>query len=172
MAVVPGNWQATPQRSRVPHTVVDTTLSARMGQVVEPIAEAFGTALIAAMATDTWQQARKAVAALWRRVRPLESADTVEGELESLRDRILAARQAGRADTEQALAGVWQSRCQALLLDDPALAAELWQVLGEILTPMLGLAERTRIGEIVMMGSSHASSTFNQVAGNQYNIRP
>jgi hypothetical protein len=134
---------------------------------VDTIAVVFGTALVAAMATDTWQQAHKAVAALWRRIRSPRHVRAIEGELEELRELVLAARREGRADTEQALAGVWQDRCQELLRDDPGAAAELGQVVGT----MPGAAERARTGQVIMTGSSCGSATFNQVAGNQYNIR-
>jgi len=89
-----------------------------------------------------------------------------------LRGHVLDARQTGQADTEQALTGVWQGRLQQLLLDDPAVAPELRRVLDDTLTPMLTPAEQARIGTLIMMGSSHSSSTFNQVAGNQINYRP
>jgi NB-ARC domain len=138
---------------------------------VDPIVVAFGTALVGAMATDVWQQACAGVVALWRRVHP-QQADTVEADLEGLRGQVLDARQAGRADTEQALTGVWQGRLQQLLLDDPGLAAELRRVLDNTLTPALTPAEQARVGTLIMTGSSHGSSTFNQVAGNQYNVHP
>lgn len=138
---------------------------------MDPIVVAFGTALVGAMATDVWQQARASVVALWRRVHP-EQADTVEADLEGLRGQVLDARQAGRVDTEQALTGVWQGRLQQLLLDDPAVVPELRRVLDDTLTPALTPAEQARIGTLIMMGSSHGSSTFNQVAGNQITYRP
>jgi len=137
---------------------------------VDPIVVAFGTALVSAMATDAWQQARTRVVGFWRRVHP-QQADTVEADLEGLRAQVLDARQAGRADIEQALTGVWQGRLQQLLLDEPALATELRQVLDESLTPILTPAEQVRIGTLIMTGSSHGSSTFNQVAGNQTTYR-
>lgn len=133
---------------------------------------AFGTALVGAMATDTWQRVRSSVVGLWRRVHP-QQAETVEADLETLRAQVLDARQAGRADIEQALTGVWQGRLQQLLLDEPTLAAEsLRRVLDESLTPVLTPAEQTRIGTLIMTGTSHDSSTFNQVAGNQITYRP
>jgi hypothetical protein len=138
--------------------------------VVELIVAAFGSALVAAMATDPWQQAREAVVGVWRRVRSPQQTEVVEGELAGLRERVLAARRDGRADTEQAVVGVWQGRLQELLLAEPGLAAELRRVLVETLVPMLAPAEQARIGGIVMSGSSHGSSTFNQVAGNQTNL--
>lgn len=138
---------------------------------MDPIVVAFGTALVGAMATDVWQRVRASVVTLWRRVHP-QQGDTVEADLEGLRAQVLDARQAGRADIEQALTGVWQGRLQQLLLDEPALAVELRRVLDESLTPVLRPAEQSRIGTIIMTGTSHGSSTFTQVAGNQITYRP
>jgi len=59
-------------------------------------------------------------------------------------------------------------RLQHLLRAEPALAAELQRVLEEVLTPALTPAEQTRIGTIIMTGSSHDSSTFTQI-GTQAN---
>ncbi|MEO7194968.1 MAG: hypothetical protein ABIZ05_09115, partial [Pseudonocardiaceae bacterium] len=59
-----------------------------------------------------------------------------------------------------------------LLLDEPAVAVELRRVLDESLTPVLTPAEQSRVGAIIMTGTSHDSSTFNQVAGDQINYRP
>lgn len=136
---------------------------------MEPIALVFGSALVGAMATDTWEEARRAAVAIWRRIRSPQQADSISEELEGLRTSIVAARQTGRNATEQALAGVWQGRVHELLLDDPTLAIELHRVLDQTLTPMLAPSERTRISQISMTGSSHDSSTFSQVAGNQVN---
>jgi hypothetical protein len=133
---------------------------------MDPVVVAFGTALVGAMATEVWQQARSAVVALWQRIRP-QQADTVAADLEGLRGQVLDARQAGQTEIEQALIGVWQGRVQQLLLDEPAVAAELRQVLDDALTPALSLAEQSRVGTLIMTGSSRGSSTFNQVAGNQ-----
>lgn len=138
---------------------------------VDPIVVAFGTALVSAMATDLWQRARTSVVAVWRRVHPQQAA-TVEADLETLRAQVLDARQTGRADTEQALVGVWQGRLQQLLLDEPAVAGELHRVLEDTLTPVLTPGEQTRIGTLIMTGTSHDTSTFNQVAGNQITYRP
>jgi hypothetical protein len=123
------------------------------------------------MATDTWQQASAAVAALLRRIRSPQQAGSVEREMESLRERVLTAREAGRTGTEQALAGIWQGRVQELLLGYPDLAADLRQILEETLAPMLADPECTRMSQVIMTGSSHGSSTFTQVAGNQAIIR-
>ena len=138
---------------------------------MDPIVVAFGTALVSAMATDVWQRARASVVALWRRVHP-QQAETIEADLEGLRAQVLDARQTGWANTEQALVGVWQGRLQQLLLDEPAVAVELRRVLDDTLTPALTPAEQSRIGTLIMTGTSRDSSTFNQVAGNQITYRP
>jgi hypothetical protein len=136
---------------------------------VEPIVVAFGNALVAAMATDTWERARSAVAALWRRLRPSRHTEKIELELQDLREKVLAARHDDQPGTEQKLAVIWQAKLNDLVLDDPRLHDELQRILTETLAPMLTPAERTRIGQIAMTGTSYGNSTFNQVAGNQVN---
>ncbi|MGP3918274.1 hypothetical protein [Nonomuraea sp. 10N515B] len=116
---------------------------------MDPIVLAAGTALVTAMATDAWQSARDGAVALWRKVRP-EQAEAVEAELVEVRDQVLEARRDSDADTEQALAGVWQVRLQQLLRADPSLAGEIKRVLDEVFTPALEPAEQARIGSLVM----------------------
>lgn len=132
--------------------------------------QAAGTALVQAIATDAWQQVKDAVTGLWRRVRP-GHADHVDGELDELRQQVLRARADGDGSTEQALEGAWQLRLQDLLRADPALAADLQQVLNQVLTPALSEAGQARIGTILMTGASHDSSTFTQI-GTQVNYGP
>ena len=124
---------------------------------MDPIAVAAGTALVGAMATDVWQAARAEVVAVWRRVRP-DEADSVTGELAEVRAEMLAARQSGDPDIQQALAGAWQLRLQQLLDDDPGLADPLRRVLDEHLVPTLAPDERTRIDADIMSGRSYEPS--------------
>jgi hypothetical protein len=135
---------------------------------MDPIVLAFGTALVGAIATDTWPQVREAVTGLWRRVHPRQKADDIGTELDELREQVLLARRDGDTGTERALEGAWQVRLQQLLRADPALAAELQRVLDQVLTPALTPAEQARIGNIIMTGSSHDSSTFTMI-GTQTN---
>ncbi len=135
---------------------------------MDPIVVAFGTALVGAIATSTWQQVREAVTGLWRRGHPRRKADDIGIELDELREQVLLARRDGDTDTERALEGAWQVRLQQLLRADPAMADELRRVLEQVLTPALTPAEQTRIGTIIMTGSSHDSSTFTQI-GTQTN---
>jgi hypothetical protein len=129
---------------------------------MDPVVLAFGPALVGAIATDTWQQAREAVTGLWRRAHPQKEAD-IRSELDELREQVRLARRDGDSDTERSLEGAWQVRLQQLLRANPALTAELRRVLDEVLTPALTPAERTRVGTIIMTGSSHDSSTFTQI---------
>jgi hypothetical protein len=135
---------------------------------MDPIVLAFGTALVGAIATDTWQQVREAVTGLWRRVHPRPKADDIGTELDELREQVLLARRDGDTGTERALEGAWQLRLQQLLRADTDLAAELQRVLNQVLTPALTPAEQTRIENIIMTGSSHDSSKFTQI-GTQTN---
>jgi len=135
---------------------------------MDPIVLAFGTALVGAIATSTWQQVRQAVTGLWRRVHPRQEAGGIGTELDDLREQVLQARRDSDTGTERALEGAWQLRLQQLLRADPALADELRRVLDHVLTPALTPAEQARIGTIIMTGSSHDSSTFTQI-GTQTN---
>ena len=135
---------------------------------MDAVVAAFGTALVGAISTDAWQQVHAAVVGLWRRVYPRLKDDGIGIELDELREQVLAARRDGDAGTERALEGAWQLRLAQLLRADPALALELQRVLDQVLTPALTPAEQARVGTIVMMGSSHDSSTFTQI-GSQVN---
>jgi hypothetical protein len=132
---------------------------------MDPVVQAAGTALVQAMATDAWTQARQAVTRLWRRVHP-GHGERVGGDLDELRAQVLRARAGGDAQTEQALEGAWQLRLQELLRMDPALAADLRQVLDQVLTP--AAAQPGTTGSILMTGTSQDSSTFTQI-GSQVN---
>ena len=135
---------------------------------MDPIVLAFGTALVGAIATSTWQQVRESVTGLWRRVHPRQKTDDIGTELDELREQVVLARRDGDTNTEKALEGAWQLRLQQLLRADSTVAAELRRVLDQVLVPALTPAEQARIGTIIMKGSSHDSSTFTQI-GTQTN---
>jgi len=135
---------------------------------MDPITQAAGTALVQAIATDTWQQVKQAVAALWRRAHP-GHADQVDGELEELRRQVIQARADGDAQTEHALEGAWQLRLQELLRADPELAENLREVLDQVLTPA---AAQAGTPTIVMTGTAQDSSTFTQIGFQVNHSRP
>ncbi|GGP78388.1 hypothetical protein GCM10010278_66000 [Streptomyces melanogenes] len=140
--------------------------AAVLGAGMDPVTMAAGSALVAAMATDAWQQARDGVVALWRRVHP-ERADQVGGELETLRTQVLQARQNQDPDTEQALEGMWRLQLQALLQRDPQASDELFRLLRDRLTPALNPGERERVGAIIQNSTVYGGTNFN-IGGNYY----
>jgi hypothetical protein len=135
---------------------------------MDPIVLAAGTALVGAMATDAWQQARNAVVAWWRRARGAEEAEAVGDDLDAVRPQIVAARQASDADTEQALVGAWRLRLQQALRDDPTLAAELRRLLDEHLAPPLPADERTQVGSLVMRAEASGNARIYQAGRDQH----
>jgi hypothetical protein len=135
---------------------------------MDPIVLAAGTAVVGAMATDAWRQARTTVVALWRRARPNERAEAVVAALESVRTRILAARSQGDGETEQALVGAWRLQLQQLLDEDPAMATELQHVLDECLTPALSPGEQNQVRSIIMKAEAHDESRGYQAGRDQH----
>ncbi|MDH6131296.1 hypothetical protein P3T37_000665 [Kitasatospora sp. MAA4] len=103
---------------------------------MDPIVLAAGTALVGAMATDSWEGARAALVALWRRVHQ-DQAGAIEVELAQVRAQVIAARGAGNTEAEQVLAGNWQLRLRELLATDPTLEGDLRRLLDEQLAPAL-----------------------------------
>ncbi|MGY1496458.1 hypothetical protein ACW4TU_07530 [Streptomyces sp. QTS52] len=134
---------------------------------MDPIVLAAGTALIGAMATDGWQQARTAVVALWQRVRP-EEADAVGSELESVRAQVMAALDRADQGTVRALAGVWHLRLQQLVGDSPALASAVQQLLEEYLVPTLPSDERDRTRSVLLKAEAHDNSRVFMAARDQH----
>ncbi|GAA4587277.1 hypothetical protein BJY16_008184 [Actinoplanes octamycinicus] len=135
---------------------------------MDPTALAFATALVSAMATQTWSDARAAVLAVWRRRKAEAETETVAADLDLAHERVLSAGETGHPETVEAVVDVWQGRVQELLLDHPELAADLREVLTTTLLPMLDKARADRARSIIMTGTSRDSSTFNQVAGDQH----
>jgi hypothetical protein len=116
---------------------------------MDPIVLAAGTALVSAMAADSWQQVRTATTALWHRFHP-EQADEIAAELETLHASVLNAREQQDHDTEGAITGVWRLRLQQLLVDEPSAVGELRRLLEEHLAPALPPDEQRGVQSIVM----------------------
>ena len=133
---------------------------------MDPTVVAFGTGLIGAIATETWQLVRDAVTGLWRKVHP-HQADSVSAELDALREEILQARQDGDADIEHAYEQVWQLKLRYLLRANPALAGEMQRVLDQVLIPALSPTQQTRVQSIT--GTASGNARLNQ-AGRDVNV--
>ncbi|MGY3201015.1 hypothetical protein ACVW19_001530 [Streptomyces sp. TE5632] len=125
--------------------------------MLDPITMALGTALVSAMATDTWKQAKDALVAMWRRGRP-ETAEAVGRELEVLRPQVVSAREDEDTATEEALAGMWRLRLQEFLSEHPALSAEMRTVLEERIVPTLEPDEQDQVRSIVVKTETHDQS--------------
>jgi|SRR5215471_18355244 len=80
--------------------------------------------LIAAMATDGWNEARAGAVALWHRVHP-DRAPAIESELAEVRDEVVASREAGEPEVERDLVADWQRKLRRLVTAHPELMAEL-----------------------------------------------
>lgn len=116
---------------------------------MDPLTVAAASAVVGAMATQAWEQARQTVVGFWQRRRP-DDVPAIAAELEHCHAEVVAARAAGDQATEEALVGDWQRRLRRLLGEDPALRAELQRVLDEELTPLLPRGEGARSGSVMM----------------------
>jgi hypothetical protein len=125
------------------------------------------TTVVQLLATAAWERATSAVGGLWRRVHP-ERAETVQAELVEGRTEVLAARQAGDEQAEQALVGEWQGRLRRLLAADPQLADELRLMVAQ-LRSALADADPPQNTAITMQATAFGSSRVNQ-AGRDLHI--
>ncbi|MEV7069032.1 hypothetical protein AB0N97_40645 [Streptomyces collinus] len=124
---------------------------------MDPITMAAGTALVSAMASDAWKQAKDALVAMWRGAQP-GRAEAVGTELEALRPRIVMARQSGDTATEEALAGLWRLHLQEFLAEHPELIDDVRQLLEEQLVPALEAADRDHVQSIAIKSETHDQS--------------
>jgi hypothetical protein len=134
---------------------------------MDPIVLAAGTALVGSIATDTWEQSRAALLAVWRRLRP-EQAEAVDEELTDTRAQLLAARRSSDAEAERALVADWQLRLQSLIRHDPAAAEELRHLMTTALTPELTADEQAHIGTLTMKAEASGHSRVYQAGRDQH----
>jgi hypothetical protein len=108
---------------------------------------AAASAVVTAMATDGWQQAREAMVKLWRRSRP-GHVPAIETDLEETRAEVITARSVGDRAAEEGLVADWQRKLRRLLDADPDLEIELQRVLDEELAPLLPAGDQARLTNI------------------------
>lgn len=135
---------------------------------MDPVVLAAGTALVGAMATDAWQQARAAAVAWWRQSRG-EPADEVAAALDADRDRLRAARAAGDEAAELALVGAWRSHLQHALTGNPEAAVGLRRLLADLepLVEPLAAADG-RPGATLLHAVAGDDARVYQAAGDQH----
>jgi hypothetical protein len=125
---------------------------------MDPLVLAAASAVVTAMATDGWQQAREAMVKLWRRSRP-DHVLAIETDLDQTRDEVIAAHTAGDRAAEEGLVDEWGRKLQRLLGADPSLETELRRVLDEDLAPLLPAGEQTRLKNIQNITASAPGAT-------------
>ncbi|RPF30306.1 hypothetical protein [Streptomyces sp. TLI_185] len=126
---------------------------------MEPLALAMGTALVSAMATDAWQQARSALTTLWRRVQP-EQAEQIDADYTTARDRLLSAVEAGADGIAPALRTDWQFRIHLMLHEHPEIAGEVRRVLEAELAPLLPREDQARVGTVMNATASGSGRVY------------
>ena len=125
---------------------------------MDPLVLAAASAVVTAMATDGWQQARAAMVKLWRRSRP-EHVPAIETDLDDTHAEVIVARKAHDRAAEEELVADWQRKLRRLLTADPDLAIELQRVLREELVPLLSASEQARLQNIQNITASAPGAT-------------
>ncbi|MFH9392728.1 hypothetical protein [Streptomyces sp. NPDC017556] len=106
---------------------------------MDPLTLAAGSALVAAMATDSWQHCRDAVADWWRQ-HHANRTDDLNADLDRLRTQVLTIDQEGNQSGEDALTVAWGERFQRLLDSAPHMESEIRELIDRTLTPAASYA--------------------------------
>ncbi|GAA2262534.1 hypothetical protein GCM10010430_53660 [Kitasatospora cystarginea] len=131
------------------------------------LATGAATTLVRLLATESWEQARDAVARLWHRVHP-ERAEAVTAELDDSRAELLTALQDGDAQAEQELIGEWRRRLGRLIqAGGPELVDELRRAIDE-LSPRPPESDRTESGGVRMHATASDRGRIYQAGRDQH----
>lgn len=130
------------------------------------LASAAATKLVEALTTTAWEQARKAVGSLWRRVHP-DRADTVESEITEAREELAAARDTGDDQPGLDLVAAWRSRLRNLLAANPSLADEVRELTKQ-LQPAPSESGGVSIGRVEMYADVSDQGKAYQALGDQH----
>ena len=114
------------------------------------LASSAATALIGAMTTDGWSQAKAGALAIWRRHRPGQ-AETVEDALESARNDLIAADDVTREGIASRVEGRWQGRWEAFLEEHPDATSDVAKLI-EQLHALIGHQDMTVVTQHVWAG--------------------
>ncbi|MFD8871247.1 hypothetical protein ACFV1F_44100 [Streptomyces sp. NPDC059590] len=136
---------------------------------IADLARTAGSTVVALMATDAWQRARERIVALWHRAQP-DRADGIDGELETTRDDLLAARDAEDSEDEETrreLSEEWAGRMRRFLVAHPEVVEELRRVLDE-LSPALPGNDQAMNTTIHMRAEASGSGRVYQAGRDQH----
>ncbi|WP_034090362.1 hypothetical protein [Streptacidiphilus albus] len=103
-----------------------------MGAELAELASSGATTLVGLLVSDSWEQVKQRVGALFARGRSEQAATE---ELELSRAELIAAREAGDTGTAADAEAAWRVQLRRVLLADPAAVAELEALLREIGPP-------------------------------------
>jgi hypothetical protein len=95
------------------------------------LAAAGATAFVQQMAADSWTQARDRMVSFFSRHRGGEE-DVIEGELETSREELTAALEAGDEQTALDVESEWRTRLRRTLQSNPAAVSELRVILDDL----------------------------------------
>ncbi|MFJ1926427.1 MULTISPECIES: hypothetical protein [unclassified Streptomyces] len=137
---------------------MDLELAALAGQAASTV--------VNGMATTGWEQVQRALGELWQRVQP-DRAGAAVGDLDHVRDEVLAARRNRDEGAEEALVSEWKQRLRRLLTAHPELVPEMERLIHDLRAA--GRPEDFRAHRITM--EAHASGHGRiTMAGRDINI--
>ncbi|MFE3719075.1 hypothetical protein [Streptomyces cyaneofuscatus] len=131
-------------------------------------AQTAGVTLAALMTTDAFQNSKRAVLELWRRVRPMEAAE-VDEQMEATRTALMRAQAEGNEDQERELTAWWQERLALLFAADPTTINGLRQALAEASDDEQS-RDRTHGGSIQMTANAKGHGRVFQAGRDQHII--
>lgn len=137
-----------------------------MDSELTSLASTAATTVVNSLTTTAWEQATKALGALWRRAHP-DRAETVEAELAEARDQLVAARDVGDDQVEADLLAAWRSRLRGLLATDPGLAEDLGRIVS-LLGSAAAEGRRQHIGHVDMRAEVSDYGKAYQALGDQH----
>lgn len=129
-----------------------------------------GNAIVAAIATDSWEKVRNSVVALWDKFQA-HRAKTIEAVLDETREEILAAQNAANTAARQELAAEWQRRVRSLLAAGSDATAALQDLVDEVLTPALAAGGLQLVGSQDITATASGSARVYQAGRDQVIIR-
>jgi hypothetical protein len=137
-------------------------------ELAEQLAIASGKALVSAMASRSWEDARAAMIKLWRRVHE-GRIPQLESDLDKLHDDMLNARARKDADQEEELTDIWSVRFGRLISKNPDLIPDLRALLDKQLIPALPPGERAELRNTVINARASGKSKL-IIAGGDLHI--
>ncbi|MDN3295350.1 hypothetical protein QWM81_15070 [Streptomyces ficellus] len=124
------------------------------------LATAGATALVQQLVGETWEQVRGRVTAFFAR-RAGTDPETVGAELETVRAELLAAEESGdeqaTADAQAEARTEWRARMRRTLQADPAAAAELRALLGDLMPALPAPVSSGDVHNTISGGVQHGA---------------